>query len=93
MMLLREMGVRADASAEAAATEGAGAGSGAAPETTAEGVAATRIQALYRGYLLRNELHQQFAATRIQAIARGFLARCEFDRLLSALEDELAGEV
>ena len=62
MMLLREMGL---------SSSGGGAGSAAAepvpvpfdPSTVA---AAVRIQAVYRGYQLRNELHRQFAATRIQ---------------------------
>lgn len=52
--------------------------------------AAIVIQAVYRGYRLRCDLHEQFAAIRIQALVRGYLARCKFDRMLEDLEAELA---
>ena len=99
MMLLREMGLRgdgADAGDGSGAGAGAGAGvdagaaaAGAAAPASGDETAAVRIQALYRGYVLRSELHRQFAATRLQSIARGFLARCRFDRMLEEMEREL----
>ena len=74
MMLLREMGLGSGGGG------GAGAAAEAAPVAAAPQLdpvstaAATRIQSVYRGYQLRNELHRQFAATRIQvraAVVRG----------------------
>lgn len=89
MMLLREMGL-----ASGGGSAGAGDADPGSPAPPAVdpvmALAAVRIQSVYRGYQLRNELHRQFAATRIQSIIRGFLARCRFDKILEDMEREIA---
>eukprot|EP01138_Halocafeteria_seosinensis_P008834 gb/GECG01009030.1/.p1 GENE.gb/GECG01009030.1/~~gb/GECG01009030.1/.p1 ORF type:complete len:420 (+),score=57.35 gb/GECG01009030.1/:1-1260(+) len=50
--------------------------------------AATRMQALYRGYKLRDHLQRKYAAIRIQALVRGYLARCRFEQMIEELEEE-----
>lgn len=98
MMLVKDMSVGVPAVAEVPVLEvpalvpaagGAGGFVSHAYGNTAQNAAATRVQAAYRGYVVRSALHQVFAATRIQAIVRGFLARCRFDRILEEMEREL----
>jgi hypothetical protein len=79
MMLLREMGLAGGAGAGAAAPAAAPAPEAPLPPVRSMyDIAATRVQAVYRGYMLRNDLHRQFAATRIQVRlrCRGCLDTC-----------------
>ncbi len=46
--------------------------------------AAIKIQALYRGYSLRNEWIREDSAILLQCVFRGFLARC---RVLKIIEE------
>ena len=78
--------------AEAAAAEASKAEAAALLEADRQRAAAMRLQSLFRGFKVRDDLHKQFAATRVQAAARGFLARCLFERMIAELEAELMAE-
>lgn len=47
--------------------------------------AATKIQALYRGFALRNEWSKEGAVILIQAIVRGHLQRCRLARMIEEM--------
>jgi hypothetical protein len=82
----------AKAAAEAAAKAAAApAGAAGAPALDPRAKAARKVQSLWRGYKVRNDLHRRYAAIRVQALTRGFLARCRFDKMLEAMEREIDG--
>lgn len=78
--------------AEAAAAAASKAEAAALMEANRQRAAAMRLQSLFRGFKVRDDLHKQFAVTRMQAAARGYLARCLFERMIEQLEAELMAE-
>lgn len=48
------------------------------------------LQSSFRGYRLRRDLEREYAAIRVQAVWRGYHERCKFDKMIAAMEAELA---
>lgn len=100
MALLGEMGLGGTGHAGAGAADGgAGSGSGpgegegsdpAASSGIDSGAAATRLQAVFRGYRLRRDLEYEYAAVRVQSVYRGYRERCKFDAMIAEMEAQLA---
>lgn len=85
MGLLKELGV-GDA---AGGDETKDATEGGETEEDTEAAAATKMQAMFRGYRLRRDLEHDYAAVRVQAIYRGYRERCKFDDMIAKMEAEL----
>lgn len=81
MALLKEMGIKAAAEESKDET--------GAVDDEAVAKAATRMQAMFRGYRLRRDLEYDYAAVRIQSMFRGYKERCKFDDMIARMEAEL----